>query len=254
MALAAGLLSAGAQVYSANVVGYYNVVVPANGYALIANQLTNTAAGGNNVNNVLTSGAISDVNGLNNTTLYFWNGAGYNQYQYFTGSDADNYFFLSGSVNGWYDGGGNLATASLAQGKGHFIRNFSASPITNTIVGQVPQGSYSKSVINGFDTYSIIPPVSTNYDGSFANFPGTSDVNGINNDVYYKWNGAGFNQYQYFTGSDADNYFFISGSTAGWYDGGGNNVSQSTKPKVGEGFFIRHFGSAVPWNYSFSVQ
>lgn len=254
MALAAGLLSASAQVYSANVVGYYNVTVPANGYALFANQLTNTAAGGNSVNNILTSGFVSDDTGTLNTVLYFWNGAGYNQYQYFTDIDQQNYFLNPPGQAGWYDGTGNLVSVQLNQGKGHFIRNLTGTILTNTVVGQVPQGAYSVPVTAGFNTYAIVPPVSTNFDGSFANFPGLSDDTGTANDVYYKWNGAGFNQYQYFTDIDQQNYFLNGPGAAGWYDGVGNNVSQTTKPKVGEAFFIRRFGAPGNWSYSFTVQ
>ena len=41
-ALAASLASSSAQVYSLNVVGYYNVTVPAGGFFMIANQLNTT--------------------------------------------------------------------------------------------------------------------------------------------------------------------------------------------------------------------
>ncbi|MFO1487182.1 MAG: hypothetical protein U1F65_01775 [Verrucomicrobiota bacterium] len=250
MALAAGIASASAQVYSANVVGYYNVTVPANGYALVANQLTNSA--NNDINVVLASGFKSDVNAVQNTTLYLWTGSTYNIYQYFTGADADNWFVLSGSVNGWYDSVGNLASAQFKQGTGSFIYNPSGTAITNTIVGQVPQGNFSRTIKTGFDTYSVIPPISTNIDSTIG-FPGTSDVNGNNNDTIYIYNpGVGYSIFQYFTGSDADNWFVLSGSVNGWYDSVGNLAS--SKQKVGQGFFLRHFTAPVTWNSSFTVQ
>ena len=253
VALAAGLLSAGAQIYSANVVGYYNVTVPANGYGMFANQITNTGAGGNSVQNILTSGFVSDPNGIVNTVLYYWNGGGYNQYQYFTDADQQAYFLNAPGTAGWYDGVGNYVSVQMKQGAGHFIRNLTGTQLTNTIVGQVPQGAFSIPVPTGFNTYSICPPVGTNF-VNFAAFPGTSDVNGTVNDVYYKWNGAGFNQYQYFTDADQQAYFLNAPGTAGWYDGVGNNVTLTTQPKVGEGFFIRHFAAPTTWNYSFTVQ
>lgn len=247
VALAAGLLSASAQVYSANVVGYYNVAVNAGGYKLIANQLTNSA---NNLNVVLGAGAKSDPNGVVNTVIYLWGGSGYNIYQYFTGADADTYFLGVGSVNGWYDATGTLAVGTLKQGTGHFLYNPSASSITNTFVGQVVQGSFARTIKTGFDTYSIVPPVSTNVD-SFVGFPGTSDVNGVNNDQIYIYNG-GFNIYQYFTGADADNYFLGVGSVNGWYDAVG--TLQSSKQLVGQGFFLNHLTAPVTWNSTFTVQ
>ena len=247
MALAAGLLSASAQVYSANVVGYYNVSVAPGGYKLIANQLTNSA---NDVNVVVGNGCKSDPNGIENTVIYLWSGVGYSIYQYFTGADADTYFLGSGSVNGWYDGGGSLAVGQLAQGTGHFLYNPSAVSITNTFVGQVVQGPFSRTIKTGFDTYSIIAPVSTNVD-NFVGFPGTSDPNAINNDSIYIYNG-GYNIYQYFTGADADAYFLGSGSVDGWYDGGG--AIQSSKQLVGQGFFLNHLTAPVVWNSTFTVQ
>ena len=247
VALAAGLLSASAQVYSANVVGYYNVKVNAHGYALVANQLTNTA---NDINVVIGNGCISDPNANNNTVLYLWGGSGYNIYQYFTGADADTWFANVGSVNGWYDTVGTLATGTFKQGTGSFLFNPSNSALTNTFVGQVVQGPFSRTIKTGFDTYSIIPPVSTNVD-SFVGFPGTSDPNANNNDTIYIYNG-GYNIYQYFTGADADTWFANVGSVNGWYDSIGTLAS--SKQNVGQAFFLHHFTAPVTWNSTFTVQ
>lgn len=257
-ALAAGLFSSFAQssnVYSVNVVGYYNVVTPAGGYFLLANQLTNAA---NDVNVMLTNGPKSDVNGVLNTVLYAWNGAGYNLFQFFSGPDADAFFLIGpGSPTGWYDAVGNLANYKLKQGSGSFLFNPSGSPQTNTLLGQVVQGANSVAILPGFNAMSLIPPVATNFDGLFANFPGVSDVNGVNNDQYFAWNGAGYNLLQFFTGPDADNFFLIGpGSPKGWYDAVGNYQSLAAAfiPKVGTAFFIRRLGSASNWVYNFTVQ
>jgi hypothetical protein len=50
-ALVAGIISSEAQVYSANVVGYVNVVVPGNGFALIANPFDD--GNGNHLSNII---------------------------------------------------------------------------------------------------------------------------------------------------------------------------------------------------------
>jgi hypothetical protein len=238
-----------------NVVGYYNIVTPANGYTFLANQLTNS---GNNPNVILTNGPHSDVNGVQNTVLYFWNGTGYNAFQYFSGPDADNYFLIGpGSPAGWYDPSGSPANVQLRQGAGNFIYNPFGTAITNTLVGQVAQGAYSVAVATGFNALSLVPPVATNFDGAFANFPGKSDVNGVNNDVYFFWNGTGYNSLQYFTGPDADNYFLIGpGSPNGWYDPSGNlqSLNPALQPKVGAAFFVQRFGAGSNWVYSFTVQ
>ncbi len=248
VALAAGLLSASAQVYSANVVGYYNVAVAAHGYQLIANQLTNSA---NDINVVAGQGCISDPAGANNTVLFFWGGSGFSSYQYFKGADADTYFLNSGSTDGWYDPTGTKAVAALKQNSGHFLFNPASTPLTNTFVGQVVQGPFTRTVKTGFDTYSVVPPVGTNVDSTLGGFPGTSDSNGANNDVIYIYNG-GYSTYQYFTGADADTYFLNSGSVNGWYDPTG--VSNPAQLKVGQGFFIHHFTAPVTWNSTFTVQ
>lgn len=63
----------------------------------------------------------SDPNGVNNAVMLYWSGGGFNQYQYFTGADADNFFLNSDSVDGWYDGVGSLWNGPWNPGKGAFI-------------------------------------------------------------------------------------------------------------------------------------
>lgn len=255
-ALVAGVISSQAQVYSQNIVGYYNIPVASGKFALVANQLVNgnDVAQTNNSINAIFSGLISDPNGVKNTVLYKWNGAGYNVYQYFIGADADTYFLGSGSVNGFYDPTGTLITSSLNQGSGSFLYNASNVALTNTMVGNVVIGTNTLSVVHGFNIYSIVQPISTNLTSSatFANFPGTSDPNGVNNDTLYMWNGNGYNVYQYFTGADADAYFLGSGSVAGFYDPTGLLINAA--PQVGQGFFLNHIvNTTVPWTVSFAA-
>jgi len=253
-ALAAGVITSQAQVYSQNVVGYINTTVPAHGYNLISSQLINgsDASQTNNSINTAFSGLVSDPNAINNTVLFLWNGAGYNVYQYFTGADADANFFASGSLPGFYDAGGTLQTKSLNQGAGSFLFNPTGSAVNVTSVGTVPQGTNVIQIKAGYNLFSIVEPVSTNLESTLVNFPGTSDPNAINNDVLYKWNGAGYNVYQYFTGADADANFFASGSVNGFYDSGG--TLHSSAPAVGQGFFIYHYGANVNWTNVFQVQ
>ena len=67
----------------------------------------------------------SDPSGANNDTIWVWNPVSqqYNSYQYFTGADADSNFFVSGSVNGFYDYGGNLQSITPSAGSGFFIQH-----------------------------------------------------------------------------------------------------------------------------------
>jgi hypothetical protein len=255
--LAAGIISSQAAVYSQNIVGYVNVVTPVGKYSFIANQLTN---GNNSINSVVATGSISDPNATYNTQIFVWNGNGYNIYQWFTGADADNNFLATGSVNGWYDAGGVLAPDNLNPGSGAFLYNptGSGSPVTNTFVGSIIQGTNAITVTKGYNVYSLIPPVSTNIDGAFASFPGKSDPNGLLNDQMYIWNGNGYNIALYFTGTDADNNFLVTGSVNGWYDAGGTYLSTNTgyQPKVAQAFFIYRDPSQATnsWTYSFQVQ
>jgi hypothetical protein len=260
-ALAASVISSQAQVYSQNVVGYYNAVTPTHKFSFFANQLvtgTDVAQTNCNVNLVLTNGFTSDPNGNTNSVLYVWTGAGYGVIlSYFNGSDADNFFQLSGAVNGWYDGGGNYSSQAISPGVAGFIYNAASVPITNTFVGTVPQGTNLLTIPTGFKTFSIEEPIGTNIDSALTAFPGTSDPNGNNNDTYYLWTGTGFGVIlQYFTGSDADNFFQLSGAVNGWYDAGGNDqdANPADSPTVGQGFMIHHFVAPVTWTNVFNVQ
>jgi len=117
-ALAASVISSQAQVYSQNIVGYYNVTVPTNGFALVGQQMN--LDGTNGISTIFGSGLISDPNGVNNTQIYLWN-AGAQQYQslqYFNTADASSDF--SGPA-GFYDGGGNYYPVAPTVGQAFFI-------------------------------------------------------------------------------------------------------------------------------------
>lgn len=253
--LAVGGLAAQAQVYSQNVVGYYNVTLPSHGFALVGNQLINGSDANQTNNSVSTAftGLTSDPNGATNTVIYLFSGGNFSSYQYFSGADADNNFFASGSAAGFYDTVGNLLTAPLSQGVGAFLYNPNAGSVTATVVGTVPQTTNVISIASGFNLLSLPVPVSTNLESSIGGFAGTSDPNAVNNDVLFLFNGGGYSSYQYFTGADADNNFFASGSVTGFYDTVGNRVTSATL--VGQGFYLQHVVAGTEkWTNSFTVQ
>ena len=244
VALAAGLLSASAQVYSANVVGYYNIVVPQAGFKFAANQLIG-ANNDNSINTQFSSGFISDPAGVNNSVLYYWNGSAFATYQYYNAAD-------SGTVAGWFDGGGVLAAVSVKQGSGCFLYN-PANRTTNTIVGQVVQGRITNGVPAGFNVYSIGVPVGTNSDSAAFGYPGSSAGDGLGNtfDTLYQFFNGTFRTATWEQGADT------GGGPNGWYDGGG--VATATQPtwnmNVGDAFFVFHNNPAVTnWIRSFTVQ
>jgi hypothetical protein len=257
VALAAGLLSSQAQVYSANVVGYYNITVPGHGRHFLANQLTNS--GGITVD--LKSAPVSDPNGANGTSYNYWNNSthAYTTYVYFTDADAQFNFGTASQGNGWYDGGGLIHNDNLNQGGAAFIINPQTTNITLTLVGQVVQGSYRLTVAPGYNGLSLIPPVATNLT-TFASFPGFSDPNGANGDSLNVWDDSiqSYHTTVYFTDADAQFNFGTPSQGNGFYDGGGTRqdlTNPNDNPKVGGAFFlIRPSTGTSNWVYSFTVQ
>jgi len=105
---AAGILSASAQVYSVNVVGYINTTLNAGVENLVANPLDN----GTNDLNSLCSSALPTK-----STVQMWTSTG------FTNSTK--------SASGW------VPDFTVPPGVGFFLKPFSGSTFTNTFVGNV---------------------------------------------------------------------------------------------------------------------
>jgi len=165
-ALAAGAATSMAQsnVYSLNVVGYYNVPVPANQLVLVANQLNTT-------NNTI-AGLIQ---GPPNAQFYKYNG-GYTAYNF---DDVD----LAWTPNG---------NATLNPGEGGFYKSPTAT--TLTFVGEVPQGSLTNTLpINLLAIRSSIVPQAGKISTDLG-LPGEA------NDQMYTYN----NGYTAYTFDDVD--------------------------------------------------
>lgn len=251
VALAAGLLSSHAQVYSANVVGYYNIVTPLGtpGAAnvkkhLISNQLLGPG-GSNDVNVVLQAGL--DDSTSQGVDLALWNGAGFTTYTYYGPTD-------SSGAPGFYDGNtGLLITNKLGQGQAAFLINYSGRAITNTIVGTVVQGPVTNLVTVGIAPYAIKVPVSTNMIAPFVNIVSGDGMS--QKADYYHFNVAQqkFDPILTWYGPTDSGT-----ATGGWYDGDGNDHTYDSAyfPSVGEGFELTIYGgaSAYDWVSSFSVQ
>jgi hypothetical protein len=161
-AFAAGLATSMAQnVYSLNVVGYYNITVPANGFALIANQLNTT-------NNTL-AGLLPSV--PDGTAVYKWTGTTF----------AISTFEEDPDRPGAGEWSQNF---TLNPGEGAFIKNPSlTSPLTITFVGEVLQGSLTNPIPVGFSIRSSMVPQAG----------GVRSVLGLpvaDNDTVYRWTGS----------------------------------------------------------------
>ena len=167
-ALAAGLTAyADATVYSANVVGYINQVIPS-GFSMVANQLD---TGTNTVVNLLPAPP-------NNTIVYKFSGTLYS---------GNGYYY------GWSD-----TNMTLNPGEGAFIYNPGA-PITNAFIGTVLQGTFTNSVTGGFSMQSYYVPKA----GLISSDMGYPVAN---NDIVYLWDNTNqkFVGYGYYYGWPED--------------------------------------------------
>jgi hypothetical protein len=153
-----------AQVYSANVVGYVNVTLPANNFALIANPLTD---GTNTANSLLA--ALP-----NKSTIQLWNGSGY-----------------SGASKG---GGVWTPDVSIPTGTGFFA--LSPTAVTNTFVGEVIVGpGETNSVALAAGQFSLVGSA-VPYSGNLNDAANTQGLNlGAslpNKSSIQVWNGTGY--------------------------------------------------------------
>jgi hypothetical protein len=210
-AFAASVLSSMAQsnVYSQNIVGYYNVSL--GGLTALCNSL-NKGTPANRADQVLT---YSDGD-----NFQIWNGASW-----------DVWTMDSASGTGWVNpAGGDAPLTSLpvlSPGLGFFYGKNTA--ITNiTFVGEVPTG-----------TNTITLPVGLTPHGSPIPYGGKVSTGPINllvqdGDNIQKWNGASWDV----TTRD-------SASGTGWVDNSGDVVEPSLN--VGQGFFYGNNVGSFTW-------
>jgi hypothetical protein len=219
-ALAAGVISSQAQVYSQNIVGYANQSTPNGGTYLVTVPFKTGVSNGANEVWPLVGGVptIPDF-----STILLWNGAGYTAFQ----SDE-----FSSSL--WDDGNGNpIPNAPLLPvGQGFFV--IPSASTTNSFVGAVAinVGTSNLMVLPNGGTYLIACPVP--YAGSVTN--GTSSGGGLaldsNNGLpdfstLLIWGGNGYTAYQ----SDSQ-------SPSLWDDGNGNPIANAPTVLVGQSFFL----------------
>lgn len=131
---AAFAVTASAQtVYSVNAVGYVNVTVPANQFAIVANPLNQPT---NSLNAVLPDLPAG-------TRVYLWNGTSF-------GPE------IRKTATGWLPP--TAGTNIINPGQGFFVQNTAATPITITFVGEVPQGDLAVAYPAGFSLLSSQVP------------------------------------------------------------------------------------------------
>jgi len=203
-ALALSLATSQAQVYSANVVGYCNVVMPAGpSLTLLASPFDN--GNGNSATNWL------DPNGTlpNKTQILTWNGTGYN--------------VLAKAGGVWPAA---AATTTIPPGVGFFVvlPGTQTTAITNTFVGTVvvnSGGSITNTIPTGYSLWGSPIP----YGGDLitnANLGPVGSLLVVNKSQILTWNGAGYN------------VAALSGGTWG---------AQTAPLSVGAGFFVINRGN-----------
>jgi hypothetical protein len=168
-AVAAGISSSNAQVYSVNAVGYVNTKVPAKAFALISNPLTAT----DNKISTLFGGQVPD-----GFQIYVWDTA--NKKFKFTSYD---------STFGWDPA--DVAAIELKPGLGVFAKNVGTTDVTVTFVGEVPQGDLKNPLVAGLQIVSSMVPQS----GTLTELGYTA----AQDDKVYQWNVTGqkYDFYQY---------------------------------------------------------
>lgn len=153
--LAASLAVSSAQVYSQNVVGYYQVNLPA-GFNMLGVQLAPGPNGtGNTVQNVFGTNVPSG------TTVYAFTGGGF--------ANPATY-----STKGGWAGDTNSANAALTPGKGVFVSVPSA--VTLTVVGEVSQGNLSNPYAAGYNMIASQVPQGGLVQADLAYTPTSGDT------------------------------------------------------------------------------
>jgi hypothetical protein len=200
-ALVAGLVSSNAQVYSANVVGYCNVVLPAGpSYTLLASPFDDG-------NGNLGTNFLDPNNTLpNKTAILTWNGLTFNS--------------LTKAGGAWPAA---AATTTIPPGSGFFVSlpATQTTPVTNTFVGSVivpSAGSITNTIVPGYSLLgSPIPYAGDLISSTNLGTPTIGSLLTVNKSAILTWNGLTFN----------------SATLAG-----GSWGAQTAPINVGSGFFI----------------
>jgi len=216
---AAGIAAIQAQsnIYSVNVVGYYNIVLTGGGapnattrYKCVTIQLQNPLIATPTLNNMVTNAPGGSVLGA-----HLWVQTGFGGFTGLTDFDGTS----------WAENGD---TPLGGYGAGFMLKNLSASDITVTFVGEVPQGALQNHWTTDVNLRGSQVPLA----GGITSNLGFSNVL----QVAQKWNdpGPGWNsQNQYLSVAE------------GW---------ESGEPQLGVGEALVIRGTTHTWDRTFSVQ
>jgi hypothetical protein len=198
---AAAAVATQAQVYSVNAVGYINLTAQP-GFNLVANQLIPADA--------TVTAVLAGVPG--GTTVYKYDPA--------TGYDINTYDDL---FEEWEN-----PAQTVSPGEGFWLRNPGSEDLTITLVGEVPQGTLSMDLAEGFNLVSSMVPQAGGLVADLGFTPGDGDT------VY--------------TYDPATGYFISAWDELfGEWDNGEPQIG------VGDGFWIRSAAGGT-WTRDFSVN
>jgi hypothetical protein len=197
---AASLVTSMAQVYSVNIVGYVNTTIP-HGFSIVCNPLN--ATGGNTIVNVMPVPPVG-------VSIYKFRNA--------TGDYSQNDFDTG--FGEWGD-----PTMTVSPGEGLFVFN-AGTNFTWTFVGEVPTGTQTITLPQGFNLIASIIPQTGHISSDLGYIP--------TGDIVYKFRNAT---------SDYETYT---------YDTGFGEWDVEPEIAVGEGFFLWR-GTAGSWTRTFNV-
>lgn len=201
---AAGAATSMAQVFSVNAVGYVNKTIPANAFAMVSNPLR---AATNTVSSLFT-GVPEGF------TVYVYSPA--------TGYSVASFDELEGRFIG------DAANREILPGQGVFVRNPTASPVTVTFVGEVPQGNLVTPLVAGLQIVSSqVPQAGTPEQLGYVGAPG---------DQIYQFDPA-TQRYEVATFDDLSNSFEPAPKVV----------------EVGDAFFLRKTAAGT-WTRNFNVN
>ncbi len=226
-ALAAGVISTQAQVYSQNIVGYANVVNTA-GYQNYFQSVPFIIGSSNGINEVFAGGLPAG------SYLNLWNGSGFTSYVY------DNTDPIgAGTSVVWYDANEDAAITqypTLNPGQGFLL--VPSAPWTNTFAGAIALsvGTSNNMVLpTAYANYFVAPVVP--YAGSVTNGNNSTGGPNLNNlpagSYVETWNGSGFSAVVY------DNTDPIgAGTGVVWYDANEDAAVAPPSVTVGQSILI----------------
>jgi hypothetical protein len=222
---AAGLVSASAQVYSVNAVGYVNLTIPANGYRIISNPLN-----GNPDNNLNTILALPQDGSFDGASVY--------RYNSLTQTYRDTMQWVSGP--GW------LASAPedlvVNPGEGFFLQNIAGQPLNITMVGEVPSGT-TQNPIQGDSKYTLASAlVPRGGQIGYTGLAGSLEFPADTGDSLYIFN--------YLTQGYEETAQYVEG--VGWLHATFPPEGPTINP--GEGFFVQKLAPNRNWTMTFTVN